>query len=151
MSAIDTDTPSARNEEVRDIILRPNAKATVKDVSDKIDDARAIALLNQAELRSFKEAIIGIPGVTLGALGEIRNDAKANNDLIQKTLAAQLQFQQDLPGIIDRSINGKLRQRALARVSRLGQIGTTVLGMVVSGILVAVAVLVFHLGASAAK
>lgn len=149
-----------RSARPRDVEDRPKGVATLKDISDKVDDARQVALDTREEFHVFQTALIGAPGVSRGALGEIRDGLVDNANKLEEAnrqrahFDAQAtirneEFMKALPGLINQTVEDTDNVRLKNKFTGFRTHMWTLIMMALSGIIVAVAIVIFHIGTSA--
>ena len=146
-----------RSSNPRDIDDSPEGIATLKDISDKVDDARQVAHDTRDEFRVFQAALVGTPGIAKGALGEIRDALALNaselreaNRQREEIATRQEQRSQEwlksLPDLINKTVEDTDNVRLRGRLSFVRNHAVTILGMTLTGVVVAIVVAIFHIG-----
>ena len=93
----------------------------------------------RGDLMQFRDAVTGVPGLSLGALGELRQEvatALSRVDILQK----------GLPNAIDTALQNSLSLRRNRRLSRLGAMSMILVAAVAGGVGSGVTAVLSHLG-----
>lgn len=114
----------------------PASRSTVKRVEDKVDGLAG-------DLRSLNEALMGKPGFTVGVIAEQRGEIR---ELREQWIA----FQGHFPETVNAAVDSALESRVVGRVRAWNGWIANVASAFIAGFLVAVAILVFHLGVQVA-
>ncbi len=140
----------------RDIADRPLGVATLADISDKVDDARQVAHDTRDEFREFRGGLVGVPGVSRGALGEIRDSLASNATELReanrqraaidvRSAARGKEFLEALPSLINQTVRQTDNDRMRAQFSAARGHVWTALAMTASGVIVALVIFLLHI------
>src|ERR1035441_9057724 len=145
-----------RSENPRDTETSPKGIATLKDISDKVDDARRVAHDTRDEFRIFQSALVGVPGVSKGALGEIHDSLTSNAEELKEAnrqraeidvRAAQRgkDFLEALPALINKTVEDTDNVRLKDKFGAIRGHIWTVFVMAFAAIISTLAIVVFHI------
>jgi hypothetical protein len=151
------DQTEQRSIHPRDTEERPQGVATLKDISDKVDDARQVAYDTRADFNVFQTALVGVPGVSRGALGEIRDSLASNAvelkeanrqraEIDERAAQRGKDFLEALPDLINKTVEDTDNVRLRGKFSALRSHIFTLTILILASVVSTAAILVFHIG-----